>query len=200
MSHSSLKELSRDELEERVEALEEQLDALNQLVEIRGVEKPSDADVSDIWIAGHPIGKMLDNTKRRSQKNRDRVEELETADTGVSGADGIKARDAMLPLHLMYVDIRDGRGENHSANQRRAAKLFRRFIRKACDEPDTRVSTAMGRTSSRPTGRRRSSKPMTSSRPVASRRHSTACSSRRSGTRSAKSVTVAAWTRVTTAC
>lgn len=44
----------------------------------------------------------------------------------------------------MYVDVRDGRGDALNATQRRAAKLFRRFIRKACGEPDTGVSTGYG--------------------------------------------------------
>lgn len=130
-------DLSRDELEERVRELE-------ALIEIKGADSAADADVSDIWIAGFPVGQILDNVESIAKSNRAKLDEMETADTDVSGASDAGVRDELVPLHLMYIDVRDGRGDALNANQRRAAKLFRRFIRKACGERDTRVSTGYG--------------------------------------------------------
>lgn len=135
-----------DDLAERVTELEEELDARRDLVELRGVDDPADADVSDIWIAGHPVGKILDNLEGRTNTNTGRIEKLEDggADTSVSAAADPDARSELLPVHLMWIDVREGREDNLDANDRRAARLFRRFLRRGCGEADTGVSVGRG--------------------------------------------------------
>ncbi|WP_227378098.1 hypothetical protein [Haladaptatus halobius] len=39
-------------------------------IELRGAESPKDAEIEDIWIAGHPIGIMLQNAKNRDKMFR----------------------------------------------------------------------------------------------------------------------------------
>lgn len=122
-------EPSREELAERVADLEDTVDSLVETVgvlEFRGVDDPADADVSDIWISGHPIGLMVDKRRQQVQELEDRVD----SDTDVSSDNGID-RSALLPLHKMWLDVREGDDEQLAPNDRRAARVFIDFFRKA---------------------------------------------------------------------
>lgn len=62
-----------DELEQEVAKKDDRIDELESqqdqqfAIELRGVESPKDAEIEDIWIAGHPIGNMLQNAKNRDK-------------------------------------------------------------------------------------------------------------------------------------
>jgi hypothetical protein len=54
-------------------------------------------------------------------------------------------RQRLLPIHEMWIDLRDGREEKLPGDrQRRGARLFARFIRKASGEHDTGVNADYG--------------------------------------------------------
>ena len=54
------------EKDDRIDELESQQDQ-QSAIELRGAESPKDAEIEDIWIAGHPIGIMLQNAKNRDK-------------------------------------------------------------------------------------------------------------------------------------
>lgn len=64
-----------EEERERRRALEERLEEREALVEDR---TPSDAEgtnLTDVWIAGNPAGKILEKVQQRSAENAERLEE-----------------------------------------------------------------------------------------------------------------------------
>lgn len=133
-------EMSRAELEERVEELEKIAD----LIEVKGVEDPADANLTDIWIAGAPMGKILQNTKTRALENESRLDDVEeTSEVNSSVNQGMPedVRDKLLPIHKMWIDVREGDEQGlPSAEVRRGARLFGRFIKKATGEPNVGVT------------------------------------------------------------
>lgn len=133
-------------LRDRVDELEVELQQLREIIELRGADGPADASVSDIWIAGFPLGKTVDKTVTRASENTSRIEKLEDdgADNGVSSVADTDVRATLLPLHLMWIDVREGRADQLSSNERRAARLFCRFIQKGCGEHDTGVTVGHG--------------------------------------------------------
>lgn len=89
---------------------------------------------------------MFDTADTRSITNKGEIQELKEGggDTDVGAAAIPTARETSLPLHLLWIDVREGREDTLDANARRAARLFRRFIRRACGDTDTGVSTSRG--------------------------------------------------------
>lgn len=67
------------ELETKYEQEREQRQQLEtfvtSLLELRGTDNPTDADLEQIWLAGHPIGAMVDRRQREVQTLRDDLEE-----------------------------------------------------------------------------------------------------------------------------
>lgn len=81
--------------------------------------------------------------REQIERQAERIEQLEQAvengsDTAVSGP---SARDIMLPIHTMLLDLKAGRdGQIPSNNARRGARLFSHLFRRAAGENDARAS------------------------------------------------------------
>lgn len=73
----------------------------------------------------------------------DQLEDGELRVTHGGLTEGVRQR--LLPIHEMWIDVREGREEKipHD-NERRGARLFSRFIRKASGEHDTGVNADYG--------------------------------------------------------
>ncbi|MFO8006899.1 MAG: hypothetical protein R6V05_04095 [Candidatus Brocadiia bacterium] len=137
-----------DELEETIEDQKDvigtqgdQIEALESLLQIRSDDDDS-ATLEDIWIANQPIGLILEKANKRSKDNKKQLDGVETAATD-GGSQlrtlGEEVRNRMLPIHKMWVDVRDGRAEQLGKNDRRAARLFGKFIRRASGNPEPSV-------------------------------------------------------------
>lgn len=72
-------DMSRDELVKRVEALEE-------LIELRGVDDPDKAGLNDIFIAGQPVGAILNKVSIASRQNARALEKHTASDDLVGGS------------------------------------------------------------------------------------------------------------------
>ncbi|WP_143423198.1 hypothetical protein [Halegenticoccus soli] len=75
----------REQLAEKdaqLDAYEKRLDDLEarQHVELRDVDDDADAALENIWIAGQPVGRLLDSSCKRSKSLSKRVDDLEAAD------------------------------------------------------------------------------------------------------------------------
>lgn len=129
-------EMSRDELVDELETLRE-------LVELRGADSPDEAGLKDIWIAGIPVGMILDDARTEAKQNSKELSEL--ANGGVSEK-GHEHREHLLPLHKMWLDVRDGVDDSISnASVRRAAVVFHEILMKATGESRAAVSATRER-------------------------------------------------------
>ncbi|WP_129113885.1 hypothetical protein [Halegenticoccus tardaugens] len=75
----------REQLAEKhaqLDAYEARLDDLEarQHVELRDVDDDADAALENIWIAGQPVGRLLDSSCKRSKSLSTRVDDLEAVD------------------------------------------------------------------------------------------------------------------------
>jgi hypothetical protein len=123
-------EASRDELAERVEQLEAQVEQLESLVQIKSSSNDRFA-LEDIWVGNIPLGTIIKNNSNSVESVQDDLSEL--ANGGVSQP-GHENRESLLPLHSMWIDTRDGADDRISnASVRRAAILFRELLRQAAD-------------------------------------------------------------------
>jgi len=136
-----------DELESTIEEQTETIDAqaeriaeLESLLEIRSDDET--ATLEDIWIADQPLGLIVEKTNKRSKDNESELEAVETAATD-GGSQlrtlGDEVRNRMLPIHKMWVDVRDDRADQLGKNDKRAARLFGKFIRRAAGNPEPSV-------------------------------------------------------------
>ena len=129
-----------DELESTVEQQAERIDELESLVEIRSEEQPG---LKDIWINNQPVGMLLDKANNRSKDNEKAIENGVVTETdGGTEALAPEVRDRMLPIHKMWVSVRDGEDGPLGASDTRAAHLFGRFIRRAAGEPESSVDAS----------------------------------------------------------
>lgn len=108
-------------------------------VEIRG------DGLEDIWINGHPVGKLLDSANRRISELEGELEALRADEKGISP----EVRNRLLEIHQDWIDIREGRLArfDSAANARRAARLFRRFIQRCggASQAETGVTVSRSR-------------------------------------------------------
>lgn len=127
---------------ERNEALEERVAALESIISTRGAD--GDADLEDVWMAGVPAGKMIQNQNERSKWNAraisgsDDLAEVKEAAKGIpplvdaidpnsGGEINEDLRSKMLPAHRMFVDLNAGNTEHLGTSERRVARVFGRF-------------------------------------------------------------------------
>lgn len=129
-------------LRERVAELEETVELLTSVLEVRAKDDsntPLTPTLEDIWLAGEPAGKILSKTKQRSYKNEQRIDELDATvqanvtNRPVSTLDEM-VRAELMPAHKMWMDVREGFGDQLDESPRRAATIFGAFIRRACGE------------------------------------------------------------------
>lgn len=114
-----------DELRERVAALEETVESL---VEYKGGD-----GLGDMFIDGQPVGRVAD----RANQKADRAIKLSEQGDNTSGSSmSAAARDAMLPAHRMWADVRTGAENGLIKKQRRAATIFGAFVQKATDKTE----------------------------------------------------------------
>lgn len=87
---------------------------------------------------------MRDDIKAFMDENGTLPEQLEEGNVAVShGGLTESVRQRLLPIHEMWIDVREGREEKvPSANERRAARLFGRFIRKTAGEHSVGVNAS----------------------------------------------------------
>lgn len=128
-------------------------------VEIRGAEDIESANPQDVWIAGHPFGQWIRTNRRRIKRLNKAVltlagaepngmpvdlddQDFETLRDTANESENTKQtridRSKLLPIHKMVVDLND-EDPTLSKRERRAARLFRRFIRKAAGDPSQNV-------------------------------------------------------------
>lgn len=120
------------------EQLVNELEAVRELIELRGADSPDEATLEDIWIAGLPVGMILDNARKQSKKN---AKKLSEASNGSVSAKGHKNREHLNPLHKMWIDVRDGVDDSPSnASVRRAAVVFHEILLKATGNSRAAVS------------------------------------------------------------
>lgn len=130
---AQVSEMDRDELEDEVEQLREDVDWLqNHMFRLE-----------DMIIGEKDLGAVEDQYDSPGGL----LDAIESEANGsVSSAeisDGV--RDRMRPIHEMWVDVRQGRTERlPSDNARRAARIFGRFIKKASGEHSVGVDATYG--------------------------------------------------------
>lgn len=134
-------------LEERVERLEQKLEErdeyierLESLIEFRGEEHK----LESLWIAGHPIGKMVDDRKWQVKRLDERVTDIEKGevDPGELVAESAGPDiDELLPIHQMYLTAKNVAPEQHSLsnNKEIAARLFPHIVPAATPEGNERL-------------------------------------------------------------
>lgn len=111
---------------DRHEELEARIERLEQIIGLSGKD-PDEAALTDVMIAGNPIGEIVNN-------NRQLRDQADTEN------DTQPKYDYPFPIYRMAVAVRNGNAKELSANDRRAATLFQRFVRKAKGEPSIGVS------------------------------------------------------------
>jgi len=149
------------------EELHEERETRTQLIDTIGDTDPADATHEDLLLGGAPVGRMVENVRGRikqlgkyvlghdvgtvredikalMQENGTLPEQLEEGSVAVShGGLTESVRERLLPIHEMWIDVREGREQKvPSANERRAARLFGRFIRKAAGEHSVGVDAS----------------------------------------------------------
>lgn len=144
--------------------LEQERRARQQLVDTIGDTPADEASFDDVSLAGAPIGRLFNSQKEERNtlvsyvlgedgpSTREAIsehieshgtlpEQLETGEMTVThGGLTDAVRQRLLPIHEMWIDVREGREDKvPSANVRRGARLFGRFIKKASGEPSVGV-------------------------------------------------------------
>lgn len=117
-----------DEAETRIRQLENELDQ-RPVVEF---EDPTDPKT--LKIDGLPIGKIIASkaTTSELETTNEMVDELwEWKESGQQSSGGGGDRDLPFPLYRMLADLQDGQDVGLDKTQRRAARLFERFVNKA---------------------------------------------------------------------
>ncbi len=109
-----------EDLRQRVDELE---DTIEQLVEYRG-----ENHLQDLWIDGHPIGRLVDQAFTRS-KDAMKIAEAD-GDTPSIDPD---TRAAMLPAHRMWADSKLDAKEL-TKRQRRVATIFGAILQRASNK------------------------------------------------------------------
>jgi len=125
---------------------EEVLDELHSLVEIRA-DDPDRAGVEDIWIAGQPLGKVIESNRRKCTDVEKRVEAtvMEAASTTATESDETAAEStaSLTPMERLAA-----LGEEHvavanvTASVKRAGTIFEHFIEWSKKAPSGRVIKA----------------------------------------------------------
>ncbi len=161
---SRVTELENEKQELRQELADERATRralVNTLADI----DPQDAGLNDVTLGGAPIGKLFESQKEErnalvsyvlgedAPNTREGIndhidshgtlpEQLEQGEMKVThGGLTESVRQRLLPIHEMWIDVREGReAKVPSANERRAARLFGRFIRKASGEHSVGVN------------------------------------------------------------
>lgn len=151
------------------EAVEEERAERRALVETLGDVDPTNAGLNDVTLAGAPIGRMFKSQKEEREALADYVlgqdgpstreeikehidsygtlpKQLETGEMTVThGGLTDAVRQRLLPIHEMWIDVREGReGKLPNDSVRRGARLFGRFIRKASGEASVGVDATYG--------------------------------------------------------
>ncbi len=149
------------------EELHEERETRTQLIDTIGDTDPADATHEDLLLGGAPVGRMVENVRGRikqlgkyvlghdvgtvredikafMEENGTLPEQLEEGNVAVShGGLTESVRERLLPIHEMWIDVREGREQKvPSANERRAARLFGRFIQKAAGEHSVGVDAS----------------------------------------------------------
>jgi hypothetical protein len=127
-------------------------------IELRGAEPPEDAEIDDIWIAGHPFGFMIQNAKNRDKLfrnvllllagwDRDIVEDntgtdfpdgapydCENAANGNTTSGTVTADpEQLVPIHRK-TKVRKTETHNLSGNKYRATFVWQAFHARAVKE------------------------------------------------------------------
>lgn len=139
-SQRPLEELSREELEERVNELEGVGTAMAMLVnQLRGAEGDDQIAYDDpefVPVAAKTIGQMADRLEE--QENRlDRLESTVKDNKGASSSDGENWQNVVEKAHELKNDA------NHALPANRV-KLYRDNIAHACDVGKTRGQQLIG--------------------------------------------------------
>lgn len=126
-------EMSRDELEDEVEELREDVDWLqNRLFRLE-----------DMITGERDLGAVEDQYDSPGGL----IDAVESEANGSVSSAGISddVRDRMLPIHEMWIDVRQDRLERLPGdNARRAARIFGRFIQKASGEHSVGIDATYG--------------------------------------------------------
>lgn len=116
------------DLQGRVRELEDRLEAYEDLVELRGIDGPEEAGLEHIWIAGHPVGKLVDRNnvaRKKLEKRLDRLEagEIDPQNLGFGDVEG------QLPIQTRTAERKAGQlqEEGNEKNLYRATFVWTEF-------------------------------------------------------------------------
>lgn len=106
------------------EQIPQALIELAEVIEFKNDGPAADADLSDIWIAGHPIGNIVEKTNIRSRENKQKIQRIANGDETDAGILEQVDTEALPPIHQLYLTVEAGNADTLSDNQRRAAKIW----------------------------------------------------------------------------
>jgi hypothetical protein len=101
------------------------------LIELRGVDSLEDASLDDLWIAGQPLGKIIQGVDKRSKENRNRIKALEAGEVDASEIVQLGG-EQLLPIQTWLLERRSGNSFK-SKNKRRATYVWEAFYRQGMD-------------------------------------------------------------------
>ena len=135
-----------EEQAEIIETQQDEIETLQNIIEVRSDSDSGRIDFEDVWIANTPIGRLVERNNTRSRSNESSIEEIEEHGVKASTDGGqtmpAEVRDRMLPIHKMWVDVREDQADQLGASDTRAARLFGRFIKRAAGEPEPTVDAS----------------------------------------------------------
>lgn len=137
--------LSREEVKrevERLRELESRIDRLESLIGTRKDISPEEAKIPDVTLAGLPAGKMIYNNRQHSKEHSNAIEDLQAARESERSPQLGGNRDAMLPIHRMYGDLRTGADQSLGTTQTRAARLYGEFVERVVNNEATKVDSS----------------------------------------------------------
>lgn len=123
----AVEDMPVEQLREEVASLRE----VAELIELRGVDTAADAKLENIWIAGIPVGTILENVDKRSKENeknstddnldiKKRINNIEDKLSAI-GADGIKPNSpdkrALVVRKWLYEQANESKNGKASMNK-----------------------------------------------------------------------------------
>lgn len=98
-------------------------------VELRGVSDPDDAGLSDIYVAGHPLGHLFDKLLRENKEMKQRLNALEVGE--VDATDVVVNGSAhQLPIQIELAKRQNGQPVKPT-NLKRATHVWQEFTDRA---------------------------------------------------------------------
>jgi archaellum component FlaC len=143
-SATSVAELKQtvSELTEIVEAQQERIDELEGDMEFFENQFWSLEEL----LVGETGTASADMVTKREGDVFEQLEALRTNATDASGVNALpeETRERMLPIHTMWTQVKDGEAGPLGDADTRAAHLFGQFLRRACGDPEPKVSVGSG--------------------------------------------------------